>query len=379
MRTAQRNTAELAASFEDNKLFQGVSTAVIERVGQVCELVIFDAEEVIFDEGDPVDHFYLIASGSVRISKLGRGGRQETLSYLEADDFFGEMALFNNHTQSARAAAARETRLGRIDRTGLDRLLQLAPAEVSRNLIQDIAARLRHADSRFIRGLLEAERMSVVGQMAGMIIHDFKNPMSTILGAAGMIEEWTDDPRLSQMTGVIERSVDRMFVMVQELLDYSRGVSILDLQPVAVDDLMAELDEQALARLSRRDIHIERRVSFHGTCIMDRSKIMRMLLNLVKNAAEAMPEGGDLTVSVEARDDLLVFGVGDTGCGIPEELLPTLFEPFVTHGKLQGTGLGMAIAKSIVDAHQGTIRVESTPGVGTRFEIAIPTSLPENS
>lgn len=367
-----RKTSSRGESFIHNKLFRGIPTKVLGQLDRIPEVVVAEAGDVIFDEGDPADCFYLIADGCVRISKCGRGSKQETLSYLEADDFFGEMAVYDPAPRSAQATATQETRLGRVDRTDLDELLQLAPSEISSNLTREIIQRLRQLDSHFINELLEAERLSLVGSMAGTIIHDFKNPMSVILGAASMLEEKTDDPGSVRLAGMIQRSVHRMLRMTQELLDYSRGISSLSLEKVAVDDLLEELDEQALDRLPELGIEVERNVELHATVLIDRPRFVRLLLNLVRNAVEAMPKGGLLTLSVEARDDHIVFTVGDTGSGIPEEILPTIFEPFVTHGKGAGTGLGLAIARSVVEAHEGTITVSSTPGVGTRFEIRIP-------
>lgn len=371
-RAGDRKASSPQERFIHNKLFRGIPSEILGRVDGIPELLIAEPGDVIFDEGDPADCFYLIADGCVRISKCGRGSKQETLSYLEADDFFGEMAVYDPAPRSAQATATQATRLGKVDREGLDELLRLAPSEISSNLTREIIQRLRHLDSHFINELLEAERLSLVGSMAGTIIHDFKNPMSVILGAASMLEEKTEDPGSVRLAGMIQRSVHRMLRMTQELLDYSRGISSLSVESVAVDDLLAELDEQALDRLPELGIEVERNVELHAKVLIDRPRFVRLLLNLVRNAVEAMPNGGLLTLSVEGRDGHIVFTVGDTGSGIPEEILPTIFEPFVTHGKGAGTGLGLAIARSVVEAHEGTITVSSTPGVGTRFEIRIP-------
>jgi signal transduction histidine kinase len=97
-----------------------------------------------------------------------------------------------------------------------------------------------------------------------------------------------------------------------------------------------------------------------------------VLCNLIKNAREAMPNGGILTITTDLVGNQVVIRISDTGIGIPAELLPKLFEPFVTHGKSHGTGLGMAIAKSVVTAHSGKISVSSVPGSGTTVDIRLP-------
>ena len=308
----------------------------------------------------------------MRISKRGRGGQQETLTYLEAGDFFGEMALYDPEPRSAQATAAEATRLGRIGEPGFAQLLALAPGEISTNLTREIIKRLRNANTHFIHQMMEAERLSLVGSMASSIIHDFKNPMSVIQNAAELLTERTHDPQMVRFARMIRRSADRMLGMTQEILDYSRGTTSLHLESVAIDQLLEELDDQAFLRLPLTGIRVEKQIHYEGELHVDRSRFVPLLLNIIKNAAEAMPEGGVCRFSVEGRGDKVVFSIADTGCGIPEELLPRIFEPFVTHGKPEGTGLGMAIATAVVEAHQGTITVESKPGAGTTFDIAIP-------
>lgn len=365
-------TAPDLLDFSHNKLFQGVPPAALEQISQIPTPTRFAADDVIFEEGDPAGSFFLITSGTVRISKRGRGGRQENLSYLEAGEFFGEMALYDPAPRSAQATAATDTTLGRVDPEGFQRILELAPSEICANLTRVIIQRLRRVDQLLIHELMEAERLSLIGSMASSIMHDLKNPLSVILGAADLMADRSDDPALLRYAGMIRRSVDTMVTMTGELLDFSRGRSVLRLEVVPVYDLMEELDEQMLSRLPDAGIRVERHMSYTGELVVDRTRFIRLLLNIIRNAAEAMPGGGLLEIGVEAVGDQIRFAVSDTGCGIPSDILPTIFEPFVTHGKTKGTGLGMAIAKSVVEAHHGKISVTSTPGEGTRFVVSIP-------
>ena len=121
-------------------------------------------------------------------------------------------------------------------------------------------------------------------------------------------------------------------------------------------------------------IHLVREDDCRTEVMVDCGRFARVLLNLVKNAAEAMPQGGILWITVKDLDGRVLFRVMDTGTGIPDDLPPRIFEPFVTHGKSKGTGLGLAIVKSVVESHGGNISVESKPGAGTTFEITLPSA-----
>src|SRR5690606_20528680 len=134
--------------------------------------------------------------------------------------------------------------------------------EISANLTRESIRRLRNADSLLIAELLAAERLSLVGSMAAGIIHDFKNPITVILGAVQMIERRSDDATATKYAGMIRRSVDGMLSMAQELLDYSRGAASLQLQTLSMGDLLAELDEQALNLLAASGIKVERRIAY---------------------------------------------------------------------------------------------------------------------
>ncbi len=355
-----------------NLLFRAIPEEILPEACSIAELVSYAAGDVIFEEGIAADYLYLILEGSVCISKRGRGGQQETLCHLREGDFFGEMGLYDSQARSARATAAQATQLGRIDRAGLERLFRLGSPQFSENLTQGLIGRLRETDLHFVQQALETERLSLIGSMAAGIIHDLKNPLSVILLVSSMLEEREGDGESIQLAAMLRRSIDRMLAMIWEVLEYSRGQTELHLHPVSVHQLLAELEEHVLGQLHERGIRLEKAISFRGDLLLDRDRMLRVLENLIKNAVEAMPNGGVLTLSVEQQEESVAIGVADTGCGIPEEILPTIFEPFVTYGKAGGTGLGMAIAKAVVEAHGGTIRVESTVGRGSTFWIVLP-------
>ncbi|MDB6171680.1 MAG: histidine kinase [Chthoniobacteraceae bacterium] len=362
----------------ENRLFTGVDTEVIAEIGAAMHLMRLAEGDVLFEEGDPGDCLYIICNGTIRISKLGRAGKQETLGLVQAGDFFGEMALIDGQPRSAQAVCVEPSLLGLLDRSGFEQMLLIAPSRLHMNFLRSVVGRLREGNEHFMTELIRNERLALVGTMANSIIHDLKNPMCVICGCAELISSKAPDPTVKKLTDTIGRAVDNMFDMTQELLDFARGRSSLELRRTCITALMEEVDPQ-INHLVPETITLAREVHCTAFITADTGRFARMLLNLVKNSIEAMNQGGMLSLSVRQKCSHVVFRISDTGCGIPAELQARIFEPFVSFGKSQGTGLGMAIVKSVVEAHSGTISVHSEVGVGTEVEVSIPILQSEKS
>ncbi|MEI7783607.1 MAG: ATP-binding protein [Betaproteobacteria bacterium] len=359
--------------FSGNRLFEGLPADLVKEFGAQMALMRFEEGERIFNEGDAGDCLYLLCKGSVRISKTGRGGQQETLGFIEAGHFFGEMALIDGQPRSAQATAAGQpTVLACVDRATFERILARSPSGLHMNFLRSVVQRLRSVNSTFVSELMRSERLSTVGTMANSIIHDLKSPMTVILSCADLVRMRSNDPDVHDFVGLINKAVDKMLDMTQELLDFARGESSLQLERLPAHAVLAEIDDE-LRRIIPPAVHLVREDDARAHIMVDAGRFARVLLNLVKNAVDAMPQGGILRLTVQQGDDgRVVFQVSDTGVGISDELMARLFEPFVTHGKSKGTGLGLAIAKSVVQAHQGTISVRSKLGAGTVVEITLP-------
>ncbi|HJT82206.1 MAG TPA: ATP-binding protein [Chthoniobacterales bacterium] len=358
--------------FRENHLFDGIPAHLVDELAPQVEIVQFAENDVVFREGDPGDGLYLVGKGSIRISKLGRGGQQETLSFIEPGSFFGEMALLDHEPRSATATAAEPAILAVMREDAFQRILEIAPSRLHLNFLQSVTKRLRNVNSHFITEMLRNERLSLVGTMANSIIHDLKNPIHVVRYCSHFITKESKDPRIAELTKMIDSAMDGMIAMTQELLDYARGSTSFTLKMVSVWKLLDDINGQALQVLPRQNIQCIKNVSYEGDVNIDLARFSRMLCNLIKNAREAMPQGGILTLAIDQAGRDVVLRISDTGIGIPAEILPRLFEPFVTHGKANGTGLGLAIAKSIVEGHEGRIGVTSEVGTGTTVEIRLP-------
>ncbi len=358
-------------SFRDNDLLAGVSDEAYAEIEKAIETVHYSGGQPIFNEDELGDCLYLIGKGSVKISKKGRGGQQETLAHLPERDFFGEMALVDSGRRSAQASAVGYTILGRIDRQGWDLLLHLSPHEVLGNFTRAVTKRLRNNNQHFIEQMMRNERLSLIGTTVSSIAHDMNNPINCIMHACEVIHSNIRGELAEEMTGIIRKSVKSMETMTRELVDFSRGKTQLHLESVSVKDFLADL--QPHFAKCRPFIDVEIDAQYTGCLHIDRHRLLRVFANLIRNAREAMGTGenNQLRFIIEKILSNVRFIVSDTGHGIPSELLPQIFEPFVTHGKTDGTGLGLAISKAVVEAHHGTISVSSS-NKGTSFRIDLP-------
>jgi signal transduction histidine kinase len=222
--------------------------------------------------------------------------------------------------------------------------------------------------------LIKSERLSVVGRMASTIIHDMRNPMTTIKGFADLLgrSDLAPDARL-RFSQTVSHTIDAFVGMTQEILDYVRGnTTSLDLQVVEVGYFVEDLCAFLAMDFSQRNIQIKTVLKYRGPMIMDRNKMWRVFINIANNARDAMENGGVFMLTSQLLDGKVEFWLADNGPGIPKPVREKLFQPFVTYGKQYGTGLGLAICKKIVDDHNGAISAESRPGQGACFMITLP-------
>lgn len=220
--------------------------------------------------------------------------------------------------------------------------------------------------------MLQAARLAAIGQLAASIAHEINNPLYAARNGLFLLEEDLRDGRQdSPYLEMAREQLARIAAIIERMRDFYRPqrgeLSLCDLNRLAEDTL-------ALAGLNLRQGAIQmifapspelQPVAANG------DQLRQVLLNLVLNAIDAMPDGGTLTVRTRSSAELAVVEVQDTGLGIPDEYRPRLFEPFFT-SKSNGTGLGLAISAHIVTQHNGRIEVESDEGVGTIFRVALP-------
>jgi signal transduction histidine kinase len=142
-----------------------------------------------------------------------------------------------------------------------------------------------------------------------------------------------------------------------------------------VEELFSQLKENVEARLNAKNIRVNWNIGFKGTALLDLDRMLRVMVNLTDNACKACSRGGSIDISAESDSVNMLIKVKDNGIGMNQETLNHVFEPFYSTSDRGGTGLGMHIVKTVVEAHVGTVDVQSAPGGGTEITLSIPLRL----
>lgn len=366
---AKRRTL-MNQAFLSNRLFREFPASVLTSI-PINEKE-YGPGAIIFGEAQPGATLMLVGRGRVQISKSGRQGQQESLATIERDDFFGEFAMIDHGPRSACATALEPSLIGEIDQKTFNQLMQSAPDTLLKNFLGVVVERLRETNARFIEQLLQNERLSLLGTMVSSIIHDFKNPMSAILSSADYLGKQASSDTTRRLAEIIQASVTRMVDMTEELLDFARGTINLRPTPTSTQRLLELLDQEILNRIRESGVRVEVKPAEVGQLLLDERRLVRCLTNIVKNAKEAIGSEGTIRIQMRDVDPNLAISIQDDGPGVPEAIRGRMFEPFVTYGKKDGTGLGMAISKATLDAHGGQIWLESETKRGAIFHLLVP-------
>jgi two-component system cell cycle sensor histidine kinase/response regulator CckA len=257
----------------------------------------------------------------------------------------------------------------------IDGVLQIAEASARPNFLpglhiaffRDITDR-----KRLEAELLNAQKLESLGRLAGGVAHDFNNLLTGITGYASLLlERATDDVELRRDLGEIKRAADRAAELTKQLLAFGRR-QVLNPRPLDLNTVVAEVGA-LLQRLLGDHVELDILAAPKlGTVRADPGQIEQVIVNLVINGRDAMPDGGKLTIRTrDAEDGFVELSVTDTGLGMDEQTRAQVFEPFFTTRE-QGVGLGLASVYGIVQQSGGDVSVESAPGIGSTFTVRLP-------
>ena len=223
-----------------------------------------------------------------------------------------------------------------------------------------------------------ADKLTALATMAAGMAHEIKNPLSSMKILSQLLPKKFDDPEFrKKMEEIFPREIARIDRIVESLLGFARATA-LTFEKASIQDIIEELMKSYMDQAKAAEVKIIKQYVELPEIEVDRGQISQVFSNLILNAIQAMPNGGELSLSilrgkeVEGILQSIKVQVADTGHGIAEDMLKKLFDPFFTT-KYGGTGLGLTITHSIVDAHKGYIDVESQIGKGTTFTVTLPT------
>ena len=234
--------------------------------------------------------------------------------------------------------------------------------------VQNAAQAIRNAEMQ--EKLVQKEKLSAVGQVIGMIMHDLRSPIKNIRLITSMIRE---EGGQSELIDLIDQSAEQASEIFDDFLDFIKDTAVQKL-PVNLNKVLQDVVKQSKASEGADQITFTLNIPEDLIIQADESKLRRSLSNLVNNAVDALHHGkinnGSICITARSTQDGTIITIADNGRGIPRDILKTLFEPFVTKHKSQGTGLGLAIVKQYINAHNGEVEVENSNGAV--FTITLP-------
>jgi len=244
-----------------------------------------------------------------------------------------------------------------------------------RNILETFASQISASleTARLREELGRAEKLSVVGSLASSILHDIRNDIHRLNICADLLKnKELDGERIAMVSTLVKEAGDNIYGLIEDILEFVKtGKAVMDKKPHRMAPLLASIADQVRS-LAPAGVDIGVDADETMELDLDKRKFARALLNLSKNAIEAMPGGGRLDITARRDGELDLIEVRDTGVGIDKERLRHIWEPLYTFGKTRGTGLGMAIVRKIVEDHGWTVEVESKAGAGTVFTITAP-------
>lgn len=234
--------------------------------------------------------------------------------------------------------------------------------------IRDVSERVRLQEQ-----LLDRERLATIGTTVAKLAHEIGNPLNGMSVATQLLErrlgKLTEDEMIQSSVRALRNQTTRLANLLAEFRSLSRRQSFA-FRPTKLTEVIQDVINTELGLYTERGVAVEQAFSADlPPVIVDQDKLKQVVLNLCKNAIEAMPDGGTLTLRVHHAGESVQIEVADTGTGIPDGV--NIFEPFMTT-KREGTGLGLSIARQIIAAHDGTLTYRSELGKGTTFVVALP-------
>jgi signal transduction histidine kinase len=360
-------------SLASAELFRLLKPEELERVSTAAQERTFTVGQEIFREGDPGDGLYVVVEGLVEISGVINTEQRQVLTQVAPGGVFGEMSVIEQLPRSANATAAMPTRVLFISRPEMQALIERAPA-LAAALLQLVSHRLREFNQHYLREVVQAERLAAVGRFARSIVHDLKNPMNIISLTSEMFGK-PEVPLQFRATAQarIQKQIVRINDLITDILQFTQDDQALTRSPMNYARFIEQVTAELLAELELKSVTLTLGNQPPEIFLNLDAKLMRRVVaNLVHNAVDVLREGGNITFKFTVEAGKVRTDIKDNGPGIAPEIAGKLFQPFATHGKAHGSGLGLSICKKIIEDHGGNIRAKNDPAGGAVFSFTLP-------
>jgi signal transduction histidine kinase len=363
-------------ALESITLFRNLGRNELQALRFITQERHFTAHTEIFHENDPGNGVYFVKDGLVEISSLVGNSERHVFSQLGPGEIFGEMAMIERRPRSATATAVKDTDVYFLPRGEMLSFIERSPA-LAFGLLQQISHRLREFNRVYLREVVQAERLAVVGNFARSIVHDLKNPLTVIGLTAGTLDRPDLRPEAcAQAQTRIRKQVERINDMVGDILVFTEDKRTdAEIKPASYHAFVLDLVTDLRAEAEPKNVRIQMQNEPPAILLQfNPRRLSRVFYNLVHNAADMMPNGGVITMRFLCDGKEIVTEIEDTGPGIAPEIADQMFEVFATFGKDHGTGLGLSICKKIIEDHKGRIWARNQPSRGAVFAFALPLS-----
>jgi signal transduction histidine kinase/ActR/RegA family two-component response regulator len=251
-------------------------------------------------------------------------------------------------------------------------------AEQARRHVEELSHYIAEQD-RIREQYAQIEKLSALGELASGVAHDFNNTLAGILGRAQLLLSAKDSEKIETGLQLIIKTAKDGARTIKRIQDFARQRRDHDFQPLSADQLLLDVREITRPRWKSRaeseGVHINLELqlgSDDARVLGDESELREVLVNMVFNAVDAMPQGGTITLSTREASEAVEIAVSDTGEGMSEEVRSRVFDPFFTTKGKAGMGLGLAVSYGIIRRHEGTVEAQSEAGRGTTFRIILP-------
>lgn len=227
-------------------------------------------------------------------------------------------------------------------------------------------------NAEMLEKLLETERVQSLGKMTNFLIQDIKKPVLVSKRYVEHLKSKELNKDAAQLVEMVLEQLTQVADLVQTTSSYSEGKAVLRTSRTSINEILNEYSGRLESYVKSRGSEIVNKFDKDAKVNIDSKEFFQCYNHIIRNACDANPDGGQIEVTTKLGKNDVTISIKDNGLGIPESLLEKIFEPFMTHGKKDGTGLGLTISKKIVESHSGQIYVESNLGEGAIFNITLP-------